>query len=136
MNRLVLIKGEVGIGKTRLGEELSSRALRRGLVVARELDATAIARAGVALDETRRAGAGLGAAELALELMIRRAHDRVAFGTPLIDKGSIRQDVAWSRIELESTSPSGTVFCITLPSRGPRQANGRVAGGAGNDAGS
>jgi acyl-CoA dehydrogenase len=44
----------------------------------------------------------IGAAELALELMIKRAQSRVAFGSALIDKGSIRQDIANSRIEIDA----------------------------------
>jgi alkylation response protein AidB-like acyl-CoA dehydrogenase len=43
----------------------------------------------------------IGTAEVALELMVKRAKERVAFGTPLIDKGSIRQDIARSRIEID-----------------------------------
>jgi alkylation response protein AidB-like acyl-CoA dehydrogenase len=43
----------------------------------------------------------IGTAEAALELMIKRAKERVAFGTPLIDKGSVRQDIARSRMEID-----------------------------------
>ena len=44
----------------------------------------------------------IGVAELALELMIKRAQSRFAFKSLLIDKGSIRQDIARSRIEIDS----------------------------------
>lgn len=43
----------------------------------------------------------IGVAERALELMIKRANERVAFGSPLIDKGVVRQWIADSRIEID-----------------------------------
>ena len=43
----------------------------------------------------------IGAAERALELMCRRAHERVAFGSSLADKGVVREWIADSRIEIE-----------------------------------
>jgi acyl-CoA dehydrogenase len=43
----------------------------------------------------------LGLAERALELMCRRVAERVAFGGPLSAKGTIRADIAESRIEIE-----------------------------------
>ena len=43
----------------------------------------------------------IGMAERALEAMVARTKARVAFGRPLADMGSIRQDVARSRLEIE-----------------------------------
>jgi acyl-CoA dehydrogenase len=43
----------------------------------------------------------IGLAERALELMCRRVKARVAFGKPIADQGTIRHDIAESRIELE-----------------------------------
>ena len=43
----------------------------------------------------------IGVAERALEAMIDRARNRVAFGTTLAEKGSVRQDIAMSRIEID-----------------------------------
>jgi len=43
----------------------------------------------------------IGNAERALELMIDRVHKRVAFGKPLVGQGTIQQDIALSRIEIE-----------------------------------
>jgi len=43
----------------------------------------------------------IGNAERALELMIQRANKRIAFGKPLISQGTIQQDIALSRIEIE-----------------------------------
>ena len=48
----------------------------------------------------------IGAAERALEMMIKRANDRTAFVASFIDKGAIRHYIAQSRIEIESGSPS------------------------------
>lgn len=43
----------------------------------------------------------IGLAERALEAMCRRAQSRVAFGKPLADQGTIRAEIADSRIEIE-----------------------------------
>jgi alkylation response protein AidB-like acyl-CoA dehydrogenase len=43
----------------------------------------------------------IGMAERALELMVKRAHERVAFGKKLEEFGSIRQDIAKSRMEID-----------------------------------
>jgi acyl-CoA dehydrogenase len=43
----------------------------------------------------------IGAAERALELMCRRVQSRVAFGKPLSAQGTIRSDIATSRMEIE-----------------------------------
>ncbi|MGD9987350.1 acyl-CoA dehydrogenase family protein [Pseudonocardia sp.] len=43
----------------------------------------------------------IGMAERAVDLMVRRARDRVAFGRPLADQGVVREQIALSRIEIE-----------------------------------
>jgi acyl-CoA dehydrogenase len=43
----------------------------------------------------------IGAAERALEMMCWRVQSRVAFGKPLADQGTIRADIAASRMEIE-----------------------------------
>lgn len=43
----------------------------------------------------------IGMAERALELMVRRAQSRQAFGGPISDQGVVRQQIAESRIEIE-----------------------------------
>ncbi len=43
----------------------------------------------------------IGLAERCLEAMCRRVQSRVAFGRPLADQGTIRADIAESRIEIE-----------------------------------
>ena len=45
----------------------------------------------------------IGMAERALELMCLRVKDRVAFGKPLAEQGTIRADIADSRIEIEQS---------------------------------
>jgi acyl-CoA dehydrogenase len=43
----------------------------------------------------------IGVAERALEVMCRRVRGRVAFGRTLAEQGTIRRDIAQSRIEIE-----------------------------------
>jgi acyl-CoA dehydrogenase len=43
----------------------------------------------------------IGVAERALEIMCKRVQSRVAFGKPLAEQGTIRADIASSRIEIE-----------------------------------
>jgi len=43
----------------------------------------------------------IGAAERALEAMVKRAQERVAFGRPLADMGPVQQDIAKSRCEID-----------------------------------
>ena len=43
----------------------------------------------------------IGMAERAIDLMVRRAKSRVAFGRPLADQGVVREQIAQSRIEVE-----------------------------------
>jgi acyl-CoA dehydrogenase len=43
----------------------------------------------------------IGLAERALELMCRRVKERVAFGMPLAEQGTIRADIATSRMEID-----------------------------------
>ena len=43
----------------------------------------------------------IGHAERALALMAERVKERVAFGKPLAAQGTIQQDIARSRIEIE-----------------------------------
>jgi acyl-CoA dehydrogenase len=43
----------------------------------------------------------IGLAERCLELMCRRVKERVAFGKPLAEQGTLRADIAESRIEIE-----------------------------------
>jgi acyl-CoA dehydrogenase len=43
----------------------------------------------------------IGMAERAVDAMVRRANERVAFGKPLSEQGVVREQIAESRIEIE-----------------------------------
>ena len=43
----------------------------------------------------------IGMAERAIDLMVRRAQSRTAFGRPLAEQGVVREQIAQSRIEVE-----------------------------------
>ncbi|MGH3566008.1 MAG: acyl-CoA dehydrogenase family protein [Pseudonocardia sp.] len=43
----------------------------------------------------------IGMAERAIDLMVRRARSRIAFGRPLADQGVVQEQIAQSRIEVE-----------------------------------
>ncbi len=43
----------------------------------------------------------IGVAERALEMMVKRSTERVAFGKPLSDQGGLRQEIAKSRCEID-----------------------------------
>ena len=43
----------------------------------------------------------IGYAERSLELMIKRANSRMAFGKPLLAQGTLPSDIATSRVEIE-----------------------------------
>jgi acyl-CoA dehydrogenase len=45
----------------------------------------------------------IGAAERALESMCKRVRERVAFGKPIAEQGTIRADIADSRMEIDQT---------------------------------
>src|SRR4029079_8863553 len=45
----------------------------------------------------------VGLAERALETMYKRVRSRVAFGKPISDEGTIRADIAHSRMEIEQS---------------------------------
>ena len=69
----------------------------------------------------------LGAAERALALMVARAEDRVAFGKPLIEQGSVQQDIAESRIAIDQARLLCQTAAKTIDDRGNKAAAGMVA---------
>ncbi len=70
-------------------------------LLAGEGDGFAIAQARLGPGRIHHCMRAIGAAERALDLLCRRANDRVAFGRPLADQGVVRQAVADSRVEID-----------------------------------
>ncbi|GAB2848972.1 acyl-CoA dehydrogenase family protein [Actinocorallia aurea] len=70
-------------------------------LLAEEGDGFLISQARLGPGRIHHAMRALGMAERALELMCRRAADRVAFGKPLASQGVVQQQIAESRIAIE-----------------------------------
>jgi acyl-CoA dehydrogenase len=70
-------------------------------LVAGEGDGFMIAQARLGPGRIHHCMRALGMAERALELMCRRAVDRVAFGSPLAQQGVVQQQIAESRMAIE-----------------------------------
>lgn len=69
----------------------------------------------------------LGMAERALELMVRRAQDRHAFGGPISDQGVVRQQIAESRMEIEQARLLVLKTAWLIDQRGADGARAEVA---------
>lgn len=63
----------------------------------------AVAQARLGPGRIHHAMRAIGAAERALELMVRRVNERVAWGRPLSEQGVVREWIARSRIEIEQS---------------------------------
>lgn len=70
-------------------------------MLGQEGDGFAIAQGRLGPGRMHYAMRGIGIAERALEMMCRRAQDRVAFGEPLAKRGVVREWIARSRIEID-----------------------------------
>ncbi|RLV55369.1 acyl-CoA dehydrogenase [Aeromicrobium phragmitis] len=70
-------------------------------ILAGEGDGFAIAQARLGPGRIHHCMRAIGIAERGLELMVRRAADRVAFGKPLTDQGVIRDWIAEARVKIE-----------------------------------
>jgi acyl-CoA dehydrogenase len=69
----------------------------------------------------------IGLAERCLDLMCRRAATRVAFGRPLAEQGSVRADIAESRMELEQARLLTLKTAAIMDAAGNKAARGEIA---------
>jgi acyl-CoA dehydrogenase len=69
----------------------------------------------------------IGVAERALEAMCRRVRTRVAFGRTLAEQGTIRADIAESRMEIEQARLLTMKAAYLMDTVGNKQARGEIA---------
>jgi acyl-CoA dehydrogenase len=69
----------------------------------------------------------IGLAERALEAMCRRVKARVAFGKPLADQGTVRADIAQSRLEIEQARLLTLKAAHLMDTVGNRAARAEIA---------
>jgi acyl-CoA dehydrogenase len=69
----------------------------------------------------------IGVAERALETMCKRVRERVAFGKPLAEQGTIRADIAISRMEIEQARLLTLKAAYMMDTAGNKAARSEIA---------
>ncbi len=69
----------------------------------------------------------IGVAERALESMCKRVEERVAFGKPLAEQGTIRADIANSRMEIEQARLLTLKAAYMMDTLGNKEAKAEIA---------
>ena len=93
-----------------------------------EGDGFAIAQARLGPGRIHHAMRAIGMAERALELMVARAHERVAFGAPLADQGVVQELIARSRIEIDQVRLYVQRTAWLIDRGGAKETRGEIAG--------
>lgn len=87
----------------------------------------AVAQARLGPGRIHHAMRAIGAAERALELMVRRVSERVAWGRPLSEQGVVREWIARSRIEIEQSRLLTLKAAWTIDQQGSKDAANEIA---------
>ncbi|GAB3208724.1 acyl-CoA dehydrogenase family protein [Marinactinospora thermotolerans] len=96
-------------------------------LVAGEGDGFMIAQARLGPGRIHHCMRAIGMAERALELMVRRARERVAFGRPLADQGVVQQQIAESRLAIEQARLLVLKTAWLIDNRGTKEARTEIS---------